>query len=528
MTPGTDRKVAERYVLLASLGRGGMGEVWRARDSLLDREVAVKEIALPDALTPEEQGATKERVLREARAAARINHPNAVTVYDVLEDGGRAYIVMELIDAPTLADKVERDGPLDPSDAASVGLDVLGALEAAQAVGITHRDVKPGNVMLPEDGDVKLADFGIAAMNDDPRLTATGMILGSPSYMAPEQATSNDSGPASDLWSLGATLYFAVEGKPPFDRGQAIATLTAVVGEEPPEPANAGPLGPVIAALMTKDPSERPDPSRARAMLEAARTGDATTVAKAAAPTRPYTQVATPAPVPTPAPERERPRPAEPRPRPAPSTRSFPWAAVLGGLALVALLAALIVPNLTSDDDADPQGGGRNRSGAQANQAGGEDDSGESPAPVAGGPYEDPTTGYRIEYPEGWDVQPIDTRTDFTDPETGSYLRIDYTETPGPDAVAAAEAQSDSFGASHDCYEELAMEPTSMSGSDNAVLWEYSYCEGGANLHAYNLQFVLPDESYGFALNFQTHEEDWEASQGLWEAFKSSFVPPGG
>ena len=522
MTPGTDRKVAERYALLDSLGRGGMGEVWRARDSLLDREVAVKEIALPDALTPEEQGATKERVLREARAAARINHPNAVTVYDVLEDGGRAYIVMELIDAPTLADKIQRDGPLDPRAAAAVGLDVLGALEAAQAVGITHRDVKPGNVMLPVDGGVKLADFGIAAMNDDPRLTATGMILGSPSYMAPEQATSNDSGPASDLWSLGATLYFAVEGEPPFDRGHAIATLTAVVGEEPPEPSNAGALGPVIAALMTKDPSERPDASRARTMLEAALAGDATTVAEAAAPTRRYTQVAAPAP----APERERPRPTQPRPAPAPSTRSFPWAAVLGGLALLALLAALVVPNLTSEDD--PQGEGRNRGGTRATDAGSEDDPGESPAAVVGGPYEDPTTGYRIEYPEGWDVQPIDTRTDFTDPETGSYLRIDYTETPGPDAVAAAEEQSDSFGAGHECYEELAMEPTSMAGSDNAVLWEYSYCEDGADLHAYNLQFVLEDESYGFALNFQTHEEDWEASQGLWESFKDSFRPPGG
>ena len=491
-----------------------MGEVWRAHDELLGRRVAVKEIALPETLTPEDKGATKERVLREARAAARINHPNVVTVYDVLEEGGRSYIVMELIDAPTLADKVATDGPLDPRAAATVGLGVLAALEAAQAVGITHRDVKPGNVMLPARGGVKLADFGIAAMTDDPRLTATGMILGSPSYMAPEQATSNATGPASDLWSLGATLYLAVEGSPPFDKGQAIATLTAVVGEEPPTPQSAGALGPVIAALMVKDPAARPDTARTKVMLEAAAAGGSTTVAEPPpAPTRRYTAVAA--------------RSDEMSTAPAPR-RSFPWAAVLGGVVLLAVVLALVVLNLGSERDPATRGG---RGGGTA--PGGADGASEEAAQEPGGAgsdasYEDPTTGYRIEYPEGWDVRPIDTRTDFTDPETGSYLRIDHTDTPGPDAVAAAEAQSESFGSSHDCYEERAMEPTTMAGSDNAVLWEYSYCEGGADLHAYNLQFVLADSSYGFALNFQTHEEDWAASQDLWEGLKASFEPPEG
>jgi hypothetical protein len=195
----------------------------------------------------------------------------------------------------------------------------------------------------------------------------------------------------------------------------------------------------------------------------------------------------------------------------------------------VLVVAALhILANLGSDEEPAPRAEPRGEQQDAGEDAAPEDDAEAPPPETASGVYEDPTTGYRIEYPEGWDVQPLDTRTDFVDPTTGTYLRIDHTDAPGPDAVAAAEQQSESFGASHDCYEELAMEPTSMSGSDNAVLWEYVYCEEGADLHAYNLQFVLADESYGFALNFQTHEEDWEASQGLWESFKDSFEPPEG
>jgi serine/threonine protein kinase len=287
MSKGTETtRVAERYSLRTSLGSGGMGEVWLARDELLHRDVAVKAIGLPRALTRELLDAAKERVLREARAAARINHANAVIVYDVFEEGDRAYIVMELIDAPTLADRVASDGPLAPSDAARIGLEVLGALEAAHREGITHRDVKPSNVMLPS-GGVKLADFGIASIGDDPRLTETGLVLGSPQYMAPEQATSGTAGPEADLWALGATLYYAVEGRPPFDKGHSIATLTSVVHDELAVPSSAGALGPVISALMAKDPAARPDAPTARGLLERVAAGEATTVpAPAPAETR--------------------------------------------------------------------------------------------------------------------------------------------------------------------------------------------------------------------------------------------------
>ncbi|MDQ3952845.1 MAG: serine/threonine protein kinase, partial [Actinomycetota bacterium] len=264
----TDRVVRSRYALERPIGRGGMGTVWRATDRLLRRAVAVKEVQLPQAVPENERAVTRSRVLREARAAARISHPGAVIVYDVVEEDERPYIVMDLVEAPTLEDVVRRKGPLDEARVARLGLEVLGALEAAHSQDIVHRDVKPANVMLPEGRHAKLADFGIASVKGDPRLTATGLVLGSPSYMAPEQAKEDVTGPASDLWSLGATLYFAVEGEPPFDRGQAIPTLTAVVGEDPRPLRKARALRGPIEALLEKDPARRPAAAAVRQMLE--------------------------------------------------------------------------------------------------------------------------------------------------------------------------------------------------------------------------------------------------------------------
>src|SRR5919205_712970 len=189
--PAADRLVADRYALRAPLGRGGMGVVWRAHDAVLGREVAVKEVVFPPTMAEEERRPAQARVLREARAAARLNHPGAVTLYDVAQ--------------------------------------VASALEAAHAAGIVHRDVKPGNVMVPERGMAKLADFGIASLQGDPQLTSTGLVIGSPAYMAPEQARGEESGPPADFWALGATMFYAVEGAPPFEEGSSMATLAAVV-----------------------------------------------------------------------------------------------------------------------------------------------------------------------------------------------------------------------------------------------------------------------------------------------------------
>ncbi len=250
--------VADRYELLESVGRGGFGVVWRACDTLLQRHVAVKEIHIPGFLSEEDRAGLREKVLREARAAARLDHPGAVTVFDVIDDDGHPVIVMELVDAPNLSELVAEQGPLEPAEAGRIGQEVLEVLIAAHARGIVHRDVKPGNVMVDRgSGRVRLGDFGVAAILDDPTVTTSGAVTGSPAYMAPEQATNKGALPESDLWSLGATMYFAVEGRPPFDKGAPLPTLTSIV-QDPPRPAeNAGPLKPVLDALLVKDPQTR-------------------------------------------------------------------------------------------------------------------------------------------------------------------------------------------------------------------------------------------------------------------------------
>ncbi len=265
--PAADRLVADRYALRAPLGRGGMGVVWRAQDAVLGREVAVKEVVFPPTMAEEERRPAQARVMREARAAARLNHPSAVTLYDVVQDRGGTFIVMELVNAPTLADLVRAGGPLPVARVAEIGAQIASALEAAHAAGIVHRDVKPGNVMVPDQGMAKLADFGIASLQGDPQLTSTGLVIGSPAYMAPEQARGEESGPPVDFWALGATMFYAVEGEPPFDRGTSIATLAAVVNDPPRAPRRAGPLAPLITALLAKDPGSRPSGPELRAEL---------------------------------------------------------------------------------------------------------------------------------------------------------------------------------------------------------------------------------------------------------------------
>jgi len=265
--PAADRLVADRYALRAPLGRGGMGVVWRAQDAVLGREVAVKEVVFPPTMAEEERRPAQARVMREARAAARLNHPSAVTLYDVVQDGGGTFIVMELVNAPTLADLVRVGGPLPVARVAEIGAQIASALEAAHAAGIVHRDVKPGNVMVPDPGMAKLADFGIASLQGDPQLTSTGLVIGSPAYMAPEQARGEESGPPVDFWALGATMFYAVEGEPPFDRGTSIATLAAVVNDPPRASRRAGPLASLITALLAKDPGSRPSGPELRAEL---------------------------------------------------------------------------------------------------------------------------------------------------------------------------------------------------------------------------------------------------------------------
>ena len=265
-TNGAGRRVANRYELNGELGHGGMGVVWRATDTLLGRQVALKEVDLPRGVEAGDREALRARVSREARAAARLSHPGVVTVYDIAHDGDHDFIVMELVSAPTLEELVRTGGPLAPERAARLGLGLLDALEAAHRAGIVHRDLKPKNIMVRENGATKLADFGIASVQGDPRLTATGLVVGSPAYMAPEQVEAQAVSPATDLWALGATLWFAVEGQAPFGGGE-FQTLSAIVSGQPRRAERLGPLTPVLARLLVKDPAARATPAQLRPLL---------------------------------------------------------------------------------------------------------------------------------------------------------------------------------------------------------------------------------------------------------------------
>ncbi|MEV0737147.1 serine/threonine-protein kinase [Streptomyces sp. NPDC050549] len=266
---GTGPLIAGRYRLLGKLGHGGMGTVWRARDETMDREVAVKEPRVPDHLPERERDNAFERMRREARAAARLDHPAVVTVHDVAVVDGRPWIVMELVTGRSLGE-VLQEGTLGARDAARIGLQVLGALEAAHAAGVLHRDVKPDNVLLGRHDRVVLTDFGIARTEGETNLTDTGGFVGSPEYIAPERVLGQRPGPASDLWSLGVVLYAATEGVSPFRRSNTPATLQSVLNSVPAPPVSApGPLAELITGLLAKDPASRPDAARVRAVLEA-------------------------------------------------------------------------------------------------------------------------------------------------------------------------------------------------------------------------------------------------------------------
>ncbi|HTK65265.1 MAG TPA: protein kinase [Pseudonocardia sp.] len=252
------RRIGDRYRLSDPLGRGAMGTVWAGYDEVLHRAVAVKELRVPPGVPTGEMVAMRERMMREARTLGGLSHPNVITLYDVVDVSGDPYVVLELLPSRNLSEVISDQGRLSVGQAASVGLAVAAALQAAHRANITHRDVKPGNVLVAHDGRIKLTDFGIARKRDDLTMTATGLVLGSPAYIAPEVAAGEAVTPAADLWGLGATLFASVEGRPPYDvEGDPVKTVTAVVHDEVPQTTLTGPLAEVISALMVKDPAGR-------------------------------------------------------------------------------------------------------------------------------------------------------------------------------------------------------------------------------------------------------------------------------
>ncbi|MBO8186099.1 serine/threonine-protein kinase [Streptomyces spirodelae] len=271
-----------RFELLEQLGAGGMGTVWRARDVALHREVALKEVRPPAAGPDDPEAASegsqalRERVLREARALARLSHPHVVTIHHIVDEGPCPWLVTELVRGPSLEQRLER-GPLQPRAAARLGREVLSALRTAHTAGIQHRDVKPANVLLREDGSAVLTDFGIAALQGAAAVTATGEFLGSPEFVAPERVRGIDDDPASDLWSLGLTLYVCTEGHSPLRRATTLATLAAVLDDPVPPPVRSEDLGPVLEAVLVRNPADRPDAAALERMLDDVAEGRAAT-----------------------------------------------------------------------------------------------------------------------------------------------------------------------------------------------------------------------------------------------------------
>jgi len=543
--------VADRYRLDTVIGSGGVGRVWRGEDTVLRRPVAIKEVPLPTHLPDAERGSLRERVLREARAAARIHHPGSVQVFDVIDEADQVYLIMELVEDQTLAEVVTATGPLSPRAAAAMGVELLGALEAAHKVGIVHRDVKPRNVMVTTTGGVKLADFGIAWMRDDPSITKTGMVLGTPSYMSPEQALGEAAGPPSDLWSTGALLYYAVEGQAPFDQGEPISTLHAVVHGEPRPFERAGPLAPVINGLLAKDPTARLGLPDAKARLTAIAGGaapdDGATTAMAATRAAPITAT-TVAPPLSPVGEVRRP-PMGPPVRTAAGSppRRLPLAALLAVVALLAVGGIVL-----AQQGGDGGGAGTEASGEAApttvaptaptttappageTEASTEDATTTTEAPAkeatdrpAGVPdswtsYTEPSVGWTIWHPTDWAPTPTGgNAVDVKGPD-GAYLRVDYVQPPGDDAVAAWERSSASFAERYPDYEEIRIDAVTYQGYE-AALWEYTY-EGQ---RATNLGIIADDIDTGFALNFQTTAERWDELQDVREAFDAGFTIPG-
>ncbi|HWD73042.1 MAG TPA: serine/threonine-protein kinase [Actinomycetota bacterium] len=586
-TPEGGEVVADRYRLASLIGRGGNGAVWRAQDTLLGRAVAVKRIEIPPQLNEAEGARVRRKVLHEARACARLTHPGAVTVFDVVEDDGRPCIVMELVDAPSLAERVQDEGPLSPSEAADLGLQLLDTLQAAHRQGIVHRDIKPGNILVPPGGHPKLADFGIASIVGEPGMTTTGLIPGSPAYMSPEQAAGGAVGAPSDLWSLGAALYFAVEGVPPFIKLGPLPTMVAIVNDEPRGPVQAGPLAPALMALLTKDPQTRPDAARAGELLREALTpsGPEADGRDAVAPTAPLPPAPTPVrsqpPEPlsprTPPPETPSPRPKvsatppfrlrpipervvepvpgpvpapvrstapSPGPRPSPAPISAPsppaglppgsapptfkWGGgpgryrpsgpVLAGLLCLVAVAAVAAAVWGYRTGGTPSGQAPPASSPAASPAAG------AAVPSTWVRYTDPATGFVIAHPPTWTVVAQGTRTDVRDPASGSYLRVDHREPPGPSAIGAWQDQEKSFKAQYAGYRRVQLAPTTFDGFPGAV-WEFTY-PAGSLLHAADLGFITG--RYGFALYFQTTDSNWQRLQPLFDGFKQSFQAPKG
>jgi len=520
-----------RYRLSEVIGHGGMGVVWRACDELLDRDVAVKEIIWPASLTEHERQTACRRATREAQLAARLNHHNVIRIYDIVEEDDHPWIVMELLPYRSLRDIVRDKGPLAPAEAATVGLGILAALRAAHAEGIAHRDVKPANVLIGPEDRVVLTDFGIARPADTTTLTTAGILIGSPSYIAPERARGGPSGAPGDLWGLGASLYAAVEGHPPFERNNALAVLTAVVTDDPEPAARAGPLWPVISGLLRKNPDERLGAAETDQLLRRiaapAPAGPAPAEPEVAAPEAASFE-----------PEAESGPPASSGPR----RSGRPRAAVLGVAALVVLAAAAtaVALFLTSSPQrqasSPPSGSGPPPSASQHPSPGSTSQgSSSTSATAAPGPGNGAlpagfyrftnSTGFSIGVPNGWHISHVGHYVYIADPDNGGiYLLIDQSDNPKPDPLADWEQQQANRESSYQDYHLIRLQSVDYPQAEKAADWEFTYDKNGVPVHVLNRN-ILANAHHAYALYWSTPESDWNAYFRYFQAFAATFRP---
>ncbi|MEU9022659.1 serine/threonine-protein kinase [Actinomadura sp. NPDC048394] len=533
-----------RYELLEELGRGGMGVVWRARDTVLRREVAIKEVSPPRGLDGTQAERMYARTMREAQSAALLDHPGIVTVHDVVREDGRPWIVMRLVHAPALDAVVRRDGPLAPDRVAQIGLDLLDALRAAHAKGVVHRDVKPGNVLLTDERAV-LTDFGIATIAGDETLTQTGAIVGSPAYLSPEQARREDATPASDLWSLGATLYAAVEGRRPYSRPDIYALMGALLQDDPDPTRRAGALEPVLHGLLRRDPRDRLGYEEAERLLRAAAVpqrahgpeptleprGLDTTLGQGGEGTQPPGPAPAPgaSPSPHPAPPRPAPMPV-PGPSPHPDAAPPPrprrrWELIVpAAIFSVALVAAAVVFAVFVNGNGNGGPTGTTPSAHPSPSAG-------SGVPPGYHRYEG--SAFVAAVPDGWKADGSGDDVTFTAPEQGATRGVAVTRAkPGPfdtsdpgDALAAATKDFGDKDSGYADYKQVYFHrKVPYQGKDAAEI-EFTFKKNGKDSRARVRVFAFDDALYQVIL--AADQAHWDATVPVYETFLASFRSSG-
>ena len=558
------RVLVNRYRLDHVIGTGGMGRVWRGTDTLLDRPVAVKELTTPPNLPDHEVEVLRTRMLREARSAAQLSHPSIITVFDVAEEDGRPWIVMELVQGPSLGDLLRDEGTLSVRRAADIGEQMAAGLSEAHSHGIVHRDVKPGNVLIAGNDRAVLTDFGIAHLDGSTHLTSTGLLIGSPSYLAPEVAHGYSATPASDVWALGVTLFQTVEGGLPFERPTPMATLTAIVTQDLPEAVNSGPLRPLLEDLCAKDPQDRPSVGEARRRLREIRDAvDEAAVAptshSATTPAAPAGPSSAPAPAPEPqqqtdaeAPEPTSFAPATPGPSTAPRRTREGTAARRRNLVVIAAVFLLVIGGATTsvlvsmnrsggDSEAGLVGDSEQDEGADD----GDDDTEEADVDPSEEEedheeeedeeddedgdwdfldrYED-ESGFSLDVPEGWETDRQGHMVFFRNPD-GGYLQIDQTDNPNDDAGDDWRDFEPQAKGGFSGYSLIGIEDVDADWADDYVSaadWEFTFDGSNGEMHAINRGFHTEDKGYALFLVSPEHQS---VNHALLDRISESFEP---